>query len=379
MATAARLFFTDSKSDSDLYYLTRFLAGDPFLFLERDGRRTLFLNDLEVDRGRKQSCVEEVVRLKEFADAVKEKEGSLPTEGWARIGRVIRHIADERGIGHFEVAGTFPAALADVLRGHGLGVRWRPQPFLVARACKSEEEIGWIRGAVRHTEAALRAGIDRIRASEVRGGMLYEGAEPLTSEMVRTTIDRTLMDRNCLGTDTIVAGGEQGVDPHDRGSGPLPANSPILLDVFPRDLESRYNGDMTRTVVRGRASDEVKRMFEAVQAAKSAAESVLQDGADGFDVHAAVKKTFEDSGFETGLRDGRMVGFFHGTGHGLGLDVHEHPRLGDAHDVLRSGHVVTVEPGLYYPGVGGMRIEDDLVVREGGCENLCELEVELEV
>jgi Xaa-Pro aminopeptidase len=292
MGATARLFFSDSESDADLFYLTGFLAGDPFIFMERGGKRSLYLTDLEVDRGRKQSRVEEVVRLKEVIDAVKEKDGKLADQGYPRIGRLIRHIAEERGIGTFEVSGKFPVALADSLRESGFEVVWRPAPFIEERARKRPEEVELIRAAVIHTEAAMSAAIDQIRNAEIRDGVLYEEGEPLTSERVRRTIDLVFLDRNCRGANTIVAGGDQGVDPHERGHGPLPANLPIILDIFPRDLGSRYCGDMTRTIVKGTASDEAKRMFDSVRRAKEKAESLLIDGVDGYDVHEAVKKTF---------------------------------------------------------------------------------------
>jgi len=331
------------------------------------------LSDLEVDRGRQQSSVDEVCRLKEIQDAVKEDLGELPSEPHARLGLLIRRIAEERRLDAFEVPPSFGVALADTLRGHGLGVRWRPPPFVPERARKTAEEVRKIRGAIAHTEAAMTAAIDRIRKAEIRDGMLFEDGAPLTAEMVRTTINALLLERDCDFYHSIVAGGDQGVDPHERGHGPLPADSPIILDIFPRDNATRYHGDMTRTVVRGKASDEAKKMFDAVRQAKATAEAQVKDGVDGYDVHEAVKKTFTDLGFETGPRDGRMVGFFHGTGHGLGLDVHEYPRISVVHDTLRAGHVVTIEPGLYYPGVGGVRLEDDVLVTEDGCENLCTL------
>jgi len=340
----------------------------------------MFLSDLEVDRGRSQGRADvEVVRLKEVADAVKEQDGSLPPRGPRLAARCVKKIADDRGLTVFDVGADFPIAVADILRGYGLGVRWVAAPFVAERAIKTDRQIDHIRAAIRHTEAAMRLAIDRIRAAGIEDGRLVENGEPLTAEMVKRTVNLYFLDADCFGYDCIVAGGEQGIDPHDRGSGPLPANAPIILDIFPRDNKTRYHGDMTRTVVRGKATKEATRMFEAVAAAKAAAESMLKDGVDGHDVHKAVEKVFEDREFVTEQRDGRMVGFFHGTGHGLGLAVHEYPGLGAVHNTIRAGHVVTVEPGLYYPGVGGVRIEDDVVVREQGCENLCELEVEFEI
>jgi len=379
MPIRARLFWTDSERDADLFYLTGFLAGDPILYLEADGRRLLYLNDLEVDRGRKQSRVDEVLRLKEVGDVVEKETGKRPGRGAGGVGQCLKVIARQRDIDSFEVAANFPVALADVLRGHGFGVQWRPAPFVPERAVKRPDEIDAIRGAIAHTEAAMQAAIDRIAAAEIRDRALFEEGRPLTSEMVKQTINGLLAERNCDPHEPIVAGGDQGCDPHDRGSGPLPAHTPIILDIFPRDKATRYCGDMTRTVVRGEASAEAKALFEAVRASKAAAEAAIRPGVTGRDVHAAAKKVFEDRGFETGQKNGRMVGFFHGTGHGLGLDVHEYPGVGEADHELKEGHVVTIEPGLYYPGTGGVRIEDDVVVTKDGCENLCGMEVPFEI
>jgi len=332
-----------------------------------------------VDRGRHEAKVDEVVRLTKITEEVKKRYSNPPPDPAVRIGAHIHVFALERGIDAFEVPGSFPVAVADVVRGHGHGVRWLPPPFVPERTIKSQDEVENIRRAIGHTEAAMTAAIDRIRKATIRGDGLYEGAEPLTSEQVRRTAHRVLFERDCHAYQAIVAGGDQAIDPHERGHGPLPANLPIILDIFPRDNTTRYHGDMTRTVVRGRASDEAKRMFQAVRDAKAKAESMLQDGVNGKDVHDAVKKTFDDLGFETGEKGGRMVGFFHGTGHGLGLAVHEYPGIGQVAETIRAGHVVTVEPGLYYPGAGGIRLEDDVLVTKTGCTNLCTLADEFEI
>jgi Xaa-Pro aminopeptidase len=380
LSTTARLFFADSERDADLYYLTGFLAGDPFLCLVHDGKTTLFLGDLEVDRARRQGRADEVVRVKEVADALEKEIGrELPGDRIAWLTLVTGRIARDRGIDAFEVPAAFSVAFADGLRGAGLGVHWRPSPFLPERARKTADEVAKVRGAIEHTEAAMTAAIDRLRAAQIRDGMLFENGKPLTAESVRFGINLLLLERNCHPYEVIVAGGEQAVDPHERGHGHLPANVPIILDIFPRDNATRYHGDMTRTVVRGRASDDAKRLFDTVAQAKANAEAMLKPGVDGRDVHERVKRTFEEAGYETGVRGGRMVGFFHGTGHGLGLEVHEYPRVSTVHEEMLPGHVVTIEPGLYYPGIGGVRIEDDVLVTDTGCENLCTLDAFLEI
>ena len=187
-----------------------------------------------------------------------------------------------------------------------------------------------------------------------------------------------------MGAHTIVAGGDQACDPHDGGSGPLRANQAIILDVFPRDEHTGYYGDMTRTVVRGKASDALRRQFEAVRDAQQAALKTIRGGIDGRTVHRAVQKLFDSRDFHTGTvspnpKSARQQGFFHGTGHGLGLQVHEAPRMGNVSCRLRAGHVVTVEPGLYYPGVGGIRIEDVVLVTTRGCRLLSNFPVAFEI
>ena len=194
-----------------------------------------------------------------------------------------------------------------------------------------------------------------------------QAGKPLTVEFLRKAMHLTMMERDCLGQHTIVAPGVQAVDPHNEGSGPLKANEPIVMDVFPQHATSRYFADITRTVVKGKASDKVTRMFNAVKEGQEIAYRTIKDGADGAVIHKAIMDYFDSLGFKTGEQDGRMQGFFHGTGHGVGLEIHEPPRISVKPDILKAGMVVTVEPGLYYLDAGGIRIEDMVVVTHGGC------------
>jgi Xaa-Pro aminopeptidase len=188
----------------------------------------------------------------------------------------------------------------------------------------------------------------------------------LTSEIVRRLIHKTLIDHDCAGVETIVAGGDQATDPHERGHGILFAGQAIIIDIFPRSEKTGYWGDLTRTVCRGTAAPELKKLYHAVKAAQQAALRAVKPGVCADDVHAAAKVVFEKRGYKTEEVNGRHVGFIHGTGHGVGLDIHELPRVGTSGEILELGNIITVEPGLYYPGLGGIRIEDTLVVTEKG-------------
>jgi Xaa-Pro aminopeptidase len=199
----------------------------------------------------------------------------------------------------------------------------------------------------------------------------------LTSEILRAEIDSAILRAGGVPTNTIVAGGDQACDPHERGFGPLKADSLIILDIFPREAKTGYWGDMTRTVVRGRASEKQRKLWEAVKAGQALALNQIKAGVDGMSIHKTITELFNRRGFPTEVRNGRRVGFFHGTGHGLGLEIHEYPRLQKV--TLKAGQCLTVEPGLYYPGIGGARIEDVVIVTRSGCKILSRFPKVLEI
>jgi Xaa-Pro aminopeptidase len=195
--------------------------------------------------------------------------------------------------------------------------------------------------------------------------------------MLRAEIDSAILRAGGIPNGTIVAGGDQACDPHERGFGPLYAHSLIILDVFPRDANTGYFGDMTRTVLRGRASDAQRQLWETVKGGQALALRRIKAGVDGMTIHKAIQEFFANRGFPTEIRKGRRVGFFHGTGHGLGLEIHEHPRLQKV--TLKDRQVLTVEPGLYYPGLGGVRLEDVVLVTKTGCRILSRFPKQLEI
>jgi Xaa-Pro aminopeptidase len=361
---SASLIIAASEADSNLYYATRFLAPDPFVYLEVNGRKIVLMSDLEIDRARTQARVDEVLSLTEWEGKARQR--------WAqpRLAETVSVLLEDYGVRAVEVPADFPLEPADRLRELGVTVKARPHPFFPQRLVKTPEEVAAIEETQRHTERALEAALNVLRESVIRGDQVIWKGRPLTAEDLKKVVTLALMENDCIAQHTIIACGEQGVDPHNEGSGPIRPHQGIIFDIFPRSSRTRYFADMTRTVVKGRASDELKRIYGAVLAAQLRGIELIRDGASGAAVHAEVARTLEAHGFTTGVVNGRNQGFFHGTGHGVGLDIHELPRVSRLDYELRAGHVVTVEPGLYYQGRGAVRIEDMVLVTATGCRNL---------
>lgn len=368
------LIIAASEQDANLYYATRFIAPDPFAFAQVGGKKYLFMSDLEVDRAKSQAKVDHILSLRDLSRAYEKKHQKKP-----RYPDLLEDFLKSKGAADLLVPGNFPIEHLDPLRKRGFRIEYKPDPFFEERTVKTKEEIRAITKALRFTEQAVRRAVQTVKKSVIRRGKLYLNGEVLTSEAVKKIINVSLMENNCIASHSIVACGIDGVDPHNEGSGPLYANRSIIMDIFPRDSESRYFADLTRTVVRGKASPKLKKMFEAVVEGQKIAFRQIREGADGSKIHSHIQNYFEKLGFKTGVQGGRMQGFFHGTGHGLGLEIHEAPRISPGKNILKAGQVVTVEPGLYYEDAGGVRLEDDVVVTKTGCVNLARLPKILEV
>ncbi|MBI3457195.1 MAG: aminopeptidase P family protein [Candidatus Rokubacteria bacterium] len=367
------LIIAASEQDSNLYYATGFLAPDPFIFLQGGGRKLLVMNDLELDRAKLEARVDEVLSYSAYEAKAKQRTPQ-PT-----LIDTLAVVLEEYGVTDLLVPATLGVEYADRLRERGIRLSWKRDPFFEERLVKRQDEVAAIEATQRATERAVARALGVLRESDIQGDRLHWRGEVLTAEALRRVIHLSLMEDECLGQHTIVAPGMQGVDPHNQGSGPILPHESLVLDVFPRSSRTRYFADMTRTVVRGRASDALKRMYDAVLAAQLRGIELCADGAGGDGVHREVAATLERAGFETGMAEGRMQGFFHGTGHGVGLDIHEPPRVSKVANTLRTGHVVTVEPGLYYPRWGAVRIEDMVLIQPGGCRNLTQFPKALEL
>jgi len=369
----ARLMVADSERDANMLYATRLFVPDPFIWFEVRGRTYVVMSDLEMDRARKQARVDRVLSFAGYQRQLKLDGVKQP-----RFSDILNCILKEFRIRSVEVPTSFPIGLAKQLRGIRLSVK--PDPFFPEREIKTPTEAARLLDAMHLAEEGMQSAVNVLRMSRIgRGGFLYWRGKKLTAEDVQGVINATIAGLGGIASHTIVACGNQGCDPHEGGHGPLRAHTTIILDIFPRDTHTGYCGDITRTVVRGHASDAVKKMYTVVGMAQQLAFQKLRSGVNGQDVHGAIRELFTEEGYKTGRVRGRMQGFFHGTGHGLGLDVHERPRVSSASEVLRAGHVVTVEPGLYYWGIGGVRLEDVALIQRNGARNLARFPKVLEI
>jgi Xaa-Pro aminopeptidase len=371
------LIVADSERNADMLYAVGTFVPDPFIWFTCKNRQFVVVSDLEFDRVRREAKHCQTLSYTRYERRhERENNGDFPG-----LSDVLQTILRERRIRKVTVAESFPLGLAKALRRHKFKVRLRDGSFFPERAIKSADEIKKISAALLMAEVGLSEGIHALRRTRIgKARRLMLNQAPLTAERLRAIIDTAILQAGGNTTHTIVAGGRQSSDPHQRGHGELHADEPIVIDIFPRSQRTGYYGDVTRTVVRGRATEFTRAMYAAVSKAQDAAMAQLRDGTRGADVHGAAEASFLESGYKTSRRNGRMEGFFHATGHGVGLEVHEPPRLNRRSlDTLRAGHVVTVEPGLYYPDIGGVRLEDVVLVTRKAPRNLTRFEKHLEI
>ena len=362
---------TGNIHNSDIYYVTHFLASDDFVYLQTGaGEEVLFISEMEKGRAEIESRVSIIKTTQDFGYREKIKEKKDISVAYAAC---ISELLMEKGAKRVSVPYDFPTFYSNSLKEAGFSIVPVKSPFRKIRSRKKPEEIEAIKYAQMAGENAMEAAIALIAGAEEKGGILYHSGQVLTGAKVNTIIDHKLLDFGCEAEEIIVSCGKDTANPHGTTDGPLRANAPIILDIFPRSKKKRYFADMTRTVIHGEASEELKEMYEAVLAAQEKGLEMVKPGVSATDVHNVVCDTFENRGYDT-YRSGSKVGFIHSTGHGVGLDVHELPGVGESGVLLETGNVITIEPGLYYPETGGIRLEDMVLVTENGCENLTALE-----
>jgi len=369
------LIVADSEHDANMRYATNMFVPDPFIFLRLGSKDIVVMSDLEIDRARQQLPHCRVLSLSDYQKKLRARGNKQP--GYADI---IQTILREKKIPSVYVPPNFPLGLANELERLRVSVRVKPD-FFAERELKSAAEVKKLSAALMMAEVGMAEAMQALKTSKVSRDrrLIYRGA-PLTSEKLRSIIDCAILQAGGLASNTIVAGGKQGCDPHEGGHGQLFANELLILDIFPRSQKTGYFGDITRTVVRGRSNEAQRKLYDTVLRGQMLAFKKIRDGAATAEIHKAVLGLFDQEGYKTGKQNGRMQGFFHGTGHGLGLEIHEAPRIGSSsRGVLKAGQVVTVEPGLYYPEIGGCRIEDVALVTQRAARNLTQFEKVLEL
>ena len=373
----AYLLDADS-SDATQRYLSGFDAPDPFVSCYTPTTLSLLVSGLEFGRAKTESRADHIRRPVEY-----NRRELVDTYGPLEANyRVIAAFLDDCGVDSVAVPERFPVGTADGLRKQEIEVVVDTDDVLIdIRAVKTPTELDYIRTTQQANEAAMAAAEKLIRAASVdsKGRLVVDG-ERLTSEHLKQRIEITLLEHGCGLDETIVACGEQAADPHDRGSGPLLSGEPIIIDIFPRSKSTGYHSDMTRTFCKGEPSETLAEWYDLTEQALAAALAEVEPGNTGADVHAAACEVYENAGVPTFRTDPETeVGFIHSTGHGVGLAVHERPRLSTEGGDLVAGQVITVEPGLYDPSVGGVRIEDIVIVTENGYENITDYPIEFVV
>lgn len=360
-----------TDSFPSIEYASGFRAPDPVVLLKSGAEIFLIVPQMEFGRA---SRTERAVSV--FTPE------TLGLEGAARgkLGEWALRMLRKLGIKAVTVPVLFPHGVAKYLEEHGIRVLVAAHDLFPERAVKSPDELRKIRESQQAAVIAMRAAIAHINAAEIdNSGSLRFRGKIVSSESVREIISRILFEHNCMPKDVIVAGGAQAADPHEAGSGPLHAGETIVIDIFPRNMTHGYWGDLTRTVVKGNASPFIKRIYHAVKAAQLVALSRVKAGVNGATVHRSVVDEFRRRKLLGNPYDDRSTGFIHSTGHGVGLSIHEAPSVSTAEGRLKAGNVITIEPGLYYPGIGGVRIEDTIFVTHTGWRYLVPCEKKFEV
>ncbi len=365
----ARLFFSSPEIDADLFYIGRFSAPDPFLALDTtDGIRIAVVSALEFGRARSSSSFTDLFDVEVLNQELRELTGKenigIPDQ--------VRFLAEKFRISALSVSPHFPVGLFNLLQDAALPLQVGSEPFVPERLIKSTDEMEAIREANRISAAGIRRAEEILRSATFKDDTLRYAGELLTSEILRREIEIACLREGGRADHTIAAGGRQACDPHEVGHGPIRPNELIIVDVFPRSTFSGYFGDMTRTFLKGQPSDAQVKLVETVFAVQQEAIRSLRSNVNGREARETCLRAFEDAGYPTRRTTDGNEGFFHGLGHGLGLEIHESPSIGRKGETLAAGMVVTVEPGLYYPAIGGCRFEDVVAIGRDSVDLLSE-------
>jgi Xaa-Pro aminopeptidase len=366
------LIYADTIRSPELRHEVPAEIMDPFLYAEVDGHRYVVISQLEVQTVAGAAPDIELIKPEQLGwDELVERYPDWEEAEQELVVRACRRM----GIGEATAPANFPLELADRLRAAGVELTADHRAFEQRRRAKTEPELAGIERAQRAAEAAMTAAAELLRAAEPVDGVLHANGEPVTSERLKAAIYAALSEHPVTCEEPIVAHGPQGAIGHERGAGPIAPSEPLVIDLWPQDTQSACFADMTRTFVVGDVPEEIRRWHSLCEEALDRAKAKIRPGANGRDPYEAVCELFDEQGFPTQLSktpgDTLEEGFNHSLGHGVGLQVHESPSLGRTRGYeLVPGDVLAVEPGLYRPDIGGVRLEDLVLVTDGGCETL---------
>lgn len=365
----AYAIYNTPENDLNLYYWGHFSSPDAFFALKIGQKTLAFVSELEYGRCKMSSSFDEVYLLTEVKKYL--REGDF----WPSFFFFLKEKYD---VDVFIIPDDFPASIYWAINSV-VQVKFDAEFFKTQRAIKNPLEVLEIKKACQLTADTIGFAKKILRQSQVLNGLLLWEGEVLTSERLRSVMEVYCMEHGGYSTDTIVACGKDAANPHCQGLGSIQENQLIVIDFFPCLQSSHYYGDMTRTFVKGKASEIQLNMYKCVLDCQRALISKVRSGVLTSELMHFAVNFFEESGY--GLLRNRegCEGFIHSVGHGLGLDLHEYPSVGSQPIELKSGMVITIEPGLYFKSIGGIRIEDDVLVTEDGCEILTQLDYELEL
>jgi Xaa-Pro aminopeptidase len=368
MSSKTVLIYADTVRSPDMRYVIPHPVADPFLYVEHDGVRSVVVRSLEVQRMAGVPGLEPHPEEEFGLDQLR-----ASGLGQLQITRLIALNACRAfGIDGAHVPPDFPVGLADFLRGEGIRLKVDDESFTARRRVKTATQLEGIRRAQRGAEAALDAITALLAAAEIRGESVMLEGEPLTSERLKAAAREAFASSGVGADDFIVAHGAQTCIGHHMGSGPIGVSEPITVDLWPRDEETGCFTDMTRTYCVGPVPEELATYHRLAKEALERSVAVVRPGARARDVHGAACDVFEAAGYPTQRtkKPGEVLldGFFHSLGHGVGLEVHEAPHLGQSDELLVEGDVLAIEPGCYRQGFGGARLEDLVRVTADGCE-----------
>ncbi len=361
---------------ADLLYKTGYYCLDPFIYIENGGEKIAFLPGTEFEKAKKKGRLNKVCNLSDEL----QKLSQTKKYPFLKSSVVLEYLLKNE-INEIFVSANFPLIEADNLRNHNIKIYTKEEPLYKERVSKNAEEIEYIRQNSKKNVLVMD-GVKNIllESTITNDGRLKHNGEILTVKILQDFIYKKFIDLDLYSDTVITSIGDQACDPHETGYGDVLAHQSIVIDIYPRSRTNYYYTDMTRTFCKGKASGELKQIYESVRDCQKLIADKIKADTNGASIHQFAVDFFANKGYKSGVIDGVLQGFFHGTGHGLGLECHEDPYISTYGKNLPENSIVSNEPGLYYLGIGGVRIEDLLLITKDGCENLtnCEKELELE-